>query len=171
MATKSVTVTGLGYWAKLSEDKLDMGYQDAWKDKGGCTVIDVDLTKEEYDRLKKAGSALRGKPSPDNDGRLRVKLRRPWIGPSFNKEKLGGLPRVVDEEGKPFDELIGNGSIVEVTASVYTTQGGAGINGTRMDKVKVVDLVTFTPEDAEEDFEENTSEKTSTKEIDDEIPF
>lgn len=142
MATRIVKLRGKGYWAKVFESNRDLtGYDNALVDVGGQTTIDVDLDDRHFALLQKSRSMLRGSPSPDNEGLTRVKFKRKW------QEKYGGgEPKIERGDGSAWDMetdgLIGNGSDVEVTLSVYDTSR-KNIVGTRLDKVKVINNVPY----------------------------
>lgn len=178
MATRKVKLTGLSYWAKVFEDNRDLtGFEDALKDVGGQTCIDVDLDATEIAKLRKSKSMKKGTESPDNDGLTRVRFTRKW-----EDTYAGGAPKVVKADGTvwDFDEdgAIGNGSKVEVVLSVYDTSRKS-IVGTRLEKVKVLELVEYNPSEDEDDAdpgEEQNPEpkaKPASKKtiVDDEIPF
>lgn len=182
MGTRKVKLTGLSYWAKVFEDNRDLtGFEDALKDIGGQTTIDMDLDGENLEKLKKSKSMKRGKVSPDNDGLTRVRFTRKWT-----EQYGGGAPTVVKADGSTWDYdedgAIGNGSTVEVTLSVYDTSRKA-IVGTRIEKVKVLEHREYDPDaDDEEDDEPapppkksapaaKTKPAPSRQELDDEIPF
>lgn len=182
MGTRKVKLTGLSYWAKVFEDNRDLtGFEDALKDIGGQTTIDMDLDADNLEKLKKSKSMKRGKESPDNDGLTRVRFTRKWT-----EQYGGGAPTVVKVDGSVWDYdedgPIGNGSTVEVTLSVYDTSRKA-IVGTRIEKVKVLEHLEYNPD--EEDEEEapppppkkaaapaaKTKAAPSARELEDEIPF
>jgi hypothetical protein len=189
LPTRKVKLTGLGYWAKCFEDNRDLtGYEDALKDVGGQTTIDMDLDQDNMDKLRKSKSMKRGTASIDNDGMTRVKFTRKWEHTIQTKKglmDLGGAPKVVKADGTDWDYdedgPIGNGSTVEVTLSVYDTTRKA-IVGTRLDKVKVIEHVPYEPADDADEAPPapqpkpagKTPPKTSSKtpvDMDDEIPF
>lgn len=182
MATRRVKLTGTAYWSRVFEDNRDLtGFEDALKDSGGQTTIDVDLDDDNMAKLRKSKSMKRGTSSPDNDGLTRVKFTRKW-----EDRIAGGAPKVVKADGTvwDFDEdgLIGNGSTVEVTLSVYDTSRKA-IVGTRLDKVKVLVHKEYDPDAEDEDDAPAPPPKTQGKvskplpktpvhdDMDDEIPF
>jgi hypothetical protein len=153
MPTRKVKLTGLGYWAKVFEDFRDLtGFEDALKDVGGQTCIDVDLDDTMMEKLKRSKSMKRGTPSPDNEGLTRVRFTRKW------QEKVGGgAPVVVKADGTTweYDEegSIGNGSTVEILLSVYDTSRKS-IVGTRLDKVKVTEHLPYSGDDDDDEEEE-----------------
>lgn len=182
MGTRKVKLTGIGYWAKVFEDNRDLtGFEDALKDVGGQTTIDVDLDDDNMALLRKSKSMKRGTTSPDNDGLTRVKFTRKW-----QDRIAGGPPKVVKADGTTwdFDEdgPIGNGSEVEVVLSVYDTSRKA-IVGTRLDKVKVLKHVAYDPDADDDDEPAPAPAKTQGKvtkplpkasnheDVEDEIPF
>lgn len=183
MATRKVKLKGLAYWSRVFEDNRDLtGFEDALKDIGGQTTIDVDLDDDNMALLRKSKSMKRGTDSPDNDGLTRVKFTRKW------QDKIaGGPPKVVKADGTvwDFDEdgPIGNGSEVEIVLSVYDTSRKA-IVGTRLDKVKVIKHVSYDP-DADDDDDEPAPPPAKTQgkvtkplpkasnhdDVEDDIPF
>lgn len=182
MATRKVKLTGIAYWAKCFEDNRDLtGFEDALKDVGGQTCIDVDLDDANLALLRKSKSMKRGTPSPDNDGTTRVRFTRKW-----EDRIAGGAPKVVKADGTVWDldddGPIGNGSEVEVILSVYDTSRKA-IVGTRLDKVKVLKHVVYDPDAEDEDDAPAPPPKAQGKvnkplpktpvhdDMDDEIPF
>lgn len=160
MGTRRVKLTGLAYWSKIFAENRDLtGYEDALKDVGGQTSIDMDLDADNMALLRKSKSMKRGTDSPDNDGLTRVKFTRKWehkIATKRGEMDLGGEPVVIKADGSKWDwdmdGPIGNGSTVEVVLSVYDTSRKA-IVGTRLDKVKVIEHVPYEPADSDEEDE------------------
>jgi hypothetical protein len=176
MGTRKVKLTGLGYWAKVFEDNRDKtGFEDALVEIGGQTTIDMDLQEDQFEKLKKSQSMLRGKPSTDNSGMTRVRFKRKWT-----EEYGGGEPVVLKADGTKWDYdedgAIGNGSTVEVTLAVYDTSRKA-IVGTRLEKVKVLEHKPYSPDVDDDEDEEPVKApppkaKAPAKELlEDEIPF
>lgn len=149
MATRKVKLQGVAYWAKVFEDNRDLtGFEDALKDIGGQTCIDVDLDATNMALLQKSRSMKKGSPSSENDGMTRVRFTRKWT-----ENYGGGAPIVQKADGTTWDYdedgPIGNGSLVHVVLSVYDTSRKS-IVGTRLDKVKVIEHVAYDP-DAEDE--------------------
>lgn len=187
MGTRKVVIAGTGYWMKLFEQNRDLtGFNDALKDIGGQCVMDIDLSKEEFAKLKKANFMSSGKPSPDNPGCTRVKLKRKWT-----EDYGGGAPLVLKSDNSVWnyevDGPIGNGSTVAAVVYVYDTKA-KGIYGARLDKVKVLNHVPYIKdefgdlgvEEEEDPAPKHTEPKPaakSKKEVltadieDDEVPF
>ena len=182
MATRKVKLTGLGYWAKVFEDNRDLtGFEDALKDVGGQTCIDMDLDVDMLQKLRDSKSMKKGSASADNEGMTRVRFTRKW-----QENYGGGAPKVTKADGTvwDFDEdgAIGNGSVVEVLLNVYDTSRKS-IVGTRLEKVKVLEHVKYEPDEDEDDTPAPTQQDrqpTSAKKPkaapvddleDDEIPF
>lgn len=154
MGTRRVKLTGLGYWAKVFEDNRDLtGYEDALKDIGGQTSIDVDLDEDSMAKLRKSKSMKKGNTSPEDDDLTRVKFTRKW-----EERYGGGAPTVLKADGTEwdFDEdgPIGNGSTVEVTLTVYDTSR-KNIVGTRLEKVKVIEHIPYVPDEDDDDEDED----------------
>ena len=176
MATRLVKLRGIAYYPKVFEVNRDLkGYQDALVDVGGQTTIDLDLDDRHMELLKRSGTMSRGNTSPDNPDLTRVKFKRKW-----QEQYGGGEPRVVHADDTPWnvttDKYIGNGSEVEVTVSVYDTKR-KGIVGTRLDQVKVLNLVPYEGSSVEvmsvDDLDSPAPKAPAPKPqmVDDEIPF
>jgi hypothetical protein len=183
MSTRSVVVVGKGYWMKVFEGNRDLtGFNDALKDSGGQCVMDIDLTPSEVEKLKKAKFMSEGKPSPEGNGLIRMRLKRKWT-----EKFAGGAPEVLRSDGNPWeyetDGVIGNGSIVAAVVDVYDTKASkSGIYGSRLSKVKVLEHVEYNKDDfADIEIPNMVTPKvvsTPVKEaldkraiLDDEIPF
>jgi len=176
MATRLVKLRGIAYYPKVFENNRDLkGYQDALVDVGGQTTIDLDLDDRHMELLKRSGTMSRGNTSPDNPDLTRVKFKRKW-----QEQYGGGEPKVVHADDTPWnvttDKYIGNGSEVEVTISVYDTKR-KGIVGTRLDQVKVLNLVPYEGSSVEvmsvDDLDSPAPKAPAPKPqmVDDEIPF
>ena len=129
-------VEGTLSWCKLFEHNKDT-HPGFFGDCDGAFTIDVILDKENMDTHSASGS--RGSPRIADEG-LTVKYKRKNLHPSV--PALGGPPKVVDSEEKPWDpaKSIGNGSKGQVWFEVYDTKMG---KGTRLMAVKVLDLVEY----------------------------
>lgn len=141
MATRKLKLTGPVKWAKVFEVNRDMhGFGGAYEDHEGGYTINIGLDAKNFEKLSESGSMKKGKM--EEDGLTWVKFLRKhkdrfeWSSGApevFN----GDDPWVLDEMG-----LIGNGSTAELTLSVYDT-AYSGVVGTRLDTVKVTDVVPF----------------------------
>lgn len=134
MATNNYYFQGPCKWAKVYKPdmKFDPGYYG----------LDVYLDEDQQKEFKAIG--LRNKFKQDEDGTcvgFRRKVgKQPWA-PFAD----WGPPEVVDKDGKPFKELIGNGSVVAVEVVVYDTAKFG--KGSRLEKVVVIDHVPYEKED------------------------
>lgn len=142
MPTQMISVIGTAKWAKLFDYNKDTN--EAFHGPGGGYTINVVLDKSELDKVKASGARL--KPSITDDG-VELKFRRKHSHPTI--PEFGGPPKVVDAEDNPWDTevTIGNGSQVEVFFTVYDTSMG---KGTRLEGVRVLDLVEYVSEGAGE---------------------
>lgn len=136
MSAQLIELEGIASWAKVFENNRDMNKD--FHGEGGAYTIEVQLEKEELDKLTKSGS------------RLKPKLREDGISINFKRKhnhesiaEFGGAPKVVGPDKKPLDKHIGNGSRVKVYVSVYDTKLG---KGTRLEGVHVLDLVEYESE-------------------------
>jgi len=139
MTAELVELEGIASWAKVYETNRDMNTD--FHGEGGAYTVDVQLEKEELDKLTKSGSRL--KPKLGDDG-ISIRFKRKHIHPSI--PEFGGPPKVVGPDKEPIDCLIGNGSKVKVYVSVYDTKLG---KGTRLEGMQVVDLVEYESEGGE----------------------
>jgi hypothetical protein len=139
MATRKIKLTGKAEWAKVFPENRDMiGFEGQNAECDGKYCIDVYLDPAEAQTLKAAGSIKKGKV--DEDG-FKVKFDRKHI----DRFEWAGGPPVVTMNGEPRtydDGPIGNGSLVEVTVSVYDTSRPS-IKGTRLEAVNVLELVEY----------------------------
>lgn len=178
MGTRKVKISGLGYWMKIFEGNRDLtGFNDQLKEVGGQCTMDLDLLPEEFDKLKKAKFMSAGKPSPDNQGYTRVRLKRKW-----QETYGGGAPVVLGEDNNPWDYdtdgSVGNGSEVAVIVSVYDTKTPS-IVGARLEKVKVLlhkpyvtdDFEDVTPATEQPIGKPKAEPKAPNSDMDDDIPF
>lgn len=149
MAQSIVKLTGIASWARLYDFNKDTHF-----DEDGVFQVNMNLDKDNVAKMKAAG--IRNKPKINEEtGEIHYVFRRKnavtWKGV---KQLIGPPP--VTFEGKPFEELIGNGSKLELTLEVYDTMKG---KGSRIKEVKVLDWVKYEREDASDDA------------VDDDIPF
>lgn len=93
------------------------------------------------------------------------KSREPVVSYEEDAEEEYGYKRI----GDPI--LIGNGSEVEVTLEIYPT--GSFGKGTRLNSVRILDLIEYNPDAGEEDEDDEPTPKAMIKraEFNDEIPF
>ena len=146
MATRIVKLTGIGEWAKVFAENRDLlGYGGAYEGHGGGCTIDVILDEDNLMKLKASRSIKKGKPDIEGRGHTVKFLRKFATGKGWES----GAPVVVKSDDSPWDYnsdgTIGNGSLVEVTLTVYDTRR-PDIVGTRLDKVKVMELVEYVPD-------------------------
>lgn len=183
MASKKVVLEGIANWAKVFEGNRDLeGYKGAFKETNGRTSINLLLDKDNLDLLQKSGTMKRPKPSAD--GLFEVKVDRKW---ETGRDWDSGAPQVFRADGNPWDVnvdgYIGNGSRVKVMV-IVTEFPDKGVTSTRLEMIKVLDLVPYegvadqftkdesnsTPAAKKEDAVKVTS-TIPDKDIDDEIPF
>jgi hypothetical protein len=144
MATRKLKLTGICEWAKVFAQNRDMtGFKKTptaigtYEKTNGACCIDLILDDANVAALQAAGSAK--EPKPDLEGRgLRVKIDRKF---DTGRDWDSGAPLVTHADGTPWnfdtDGMIGNGSVVEVMASVYDVPN-YGTTGTRLDSVTVL---------------------------------
>lgn len=148
--TEFVTVTGKVMYAKVFEHNRDMvGYEDVYVDCNGAYTIDVILDDVQFEKLQQSGSKLQG--TETEDGFRKVKFKRKHE--TKNKdgeiiEAFSGPPQVVDFDGVDWDvnTLIGNDSECEVAITVAPDKKRKSTVYTRLEGVKVLDLVKFNGE-------------------------
>ena len=161
MAFKEVTTKGPIEWAKIFENNREMsGYEGIYEAcDGAYTVVQV-LDKEEFEKLKKAGTQKKPIQKRLLDGEIAVKFERKHLVKTKDGREIpqaGGAPKVVGPNGKPWDleedGLIGNGTIAEVTNLINTFKGQDGkmISRTSLVKVKIVEHVPYVREENNEE--------------------
>lgn len=161
MAFKEVTTKGIVEWAKVFEANREMdGYEGAYHDcEGAYTIVQV-LTKEEFEKLKKAGTQKKPIQKRMMDGQIAVKFERKHLVKKSDGTPVpqaGGAPKVVGPDGKPWNleeqGIIGNGSLAEVTNLINTFKGqdGKTISRTSLVKVKVLEHVPYVREEDNEE--------------------
>ena len=171
MATRKVVLTGIAEWAKVFEDNRDLkGFEGAYEEFDGACTIDMILDKENMDRLSASRSMKKG--SPDAEGRgTRVRFVRKF---NTGRDWDSGSPTVLKSDGTKWDMdidgLIGNGSIVAVTLSVYDTSRKS-IVGTRLDRVKVLEHVKPPSDDEDEVAVMPPPQKLKVVQGEEEVPF
>jgi len=151
MATRKVKLTGIAEWAKVFETNRDMdGFDGVYRDHDGACTIDLIMDDDNLAALKASRSMKKGTPDPEGRG-TKVKFIRKF---NTGKDWDSGAPIVTWADGSSYnydtDGTIGNGSNVEIELSVYDTSR-PNIVGTRLDKVKVVDHVTYVADTAGDD--------------------
>lgn len=162
MAFKEVTTTGPIEWAKVFEQNRDMqGYEGAYEQCDGAYTVTQILNKEEYEKLKKAGTQKRAKQSRlEDDGILALTFERKHTVKKKDGTLIpqaGGAPKVLRSDGKPWDVevdgMIGNGSVAEVTNLINTFQGQDGkmISRTSLTKIKIIEHVPYVRNNEEEE--------------------
>lgn len=123
MATTEVYLSGKAKWAKVY--KLDEKYRN-WQ-------IQLYMDAESMKKYKASGMTMAIKE--DDDGQY-VTFRRPEAKLIKAEMVKFNPPRVVDADGQPFDDNIGNGSTVTIKVLVYDTIKGPGhrLEAVRVDK-------------------------------------
>jgi len=171
MATRKVVLTGIAEWAKVFEDNRDLkGFEGAYEEFDGACTIDMILDKENMDRLSASRSMKKG--SADAEGRgTRVRFVRKF---NTGRDWDSGSPVVLKSDGTKWDMdvdgLIGNGSTVTVTLSVYDTSRKS-IVGTRLDRVKVLEHVKPPSDDEDEVVAMPPPQKLKVVQGEEEVPF
>ena len=171
MATRKVILTGIAEWAKVFEDNRDLkGFEGAYEEFDGACTIDMILDKENMDRLSASRSMKKG--SADAEGRgTRVRFVRKF---NTGRDWDSGSPVVLKSDGNKWDMdvdgLIGNGSTVTVTLSVYDTSRKS-IVGTRLDRVKVLEHVKPPSDDEDEVAAMPPPQKLKVVQGEEEVPF
>ena len=171
MATRKVVLTGIAEWAKVFEDNRDLkGFEGAYEEFDGACTIDMILDKENMDRLTASRSMKKGSPDAEGGG-TRVRFVRKF---NTGRDWDSGSPVVVKSDGTKWDMdvdgLIGNGSTVAVTLSVYDTSRKS-IVGTRLDRVKVLEHVKPPSDDDDEVATMPPPQKLKVVQGEEEVPF
>ena len=134
MATTILYVTGKAKWARLNKP-------DA---KFNTYTLDLYLEDDELARFTRSGA--QNEVRSGEDGKF-IKLRRPCVKLVKGEARQYGPPEVIDAKGQPVTCDIGNGSVVTCKLSIYDTVKG---KGTRLEAVRVDELVEYIPVDTPE---------------------
>lgn len=134
MATNTYYFTGKIEWAKVYQNNLD-----SYEDGPPFASVQMYLDEDNLEKFETTGSKLKLKA---NENGSYVKFKR---GPNL---KFGNLwPEVIDSEGEPFTDLIGNGSIATIKVVVYDSRYG---KGTRLEKVRVDEHIVYERDDEQD---------------------
>lgn len=160
MAYIEVKTVGPIEWAKLFEETRDMeGYEGSYVECQGAYTVNQILSKEEFDKLKKAKSQKKPNQKRLMEGELVVKFERKHLVVTKDGREIpqaGGAPKVIDADGQDWDNDIhggiGNGSTAEVTNLVSTFKGqdGKEYARTSLIAVKILEHVPIPERDDEE---------------------
>lgn len=145
-----VKTTGPIEWARVFEYNRDMdGFEGQYTECEGAYTVNQILDKDEFEKLKKAGTMKKPKPSRLMDGEIVIKFERKHKVTNRNGElvaKACGAPKVVGPDGQDWDgenHPLGNGTVAEVTnlLSQFTTRDGKTGYRTSLVAIKVLDYV------------------------------
>lgn len=134
------TLRGTAYWAKVFTPD----------DYNGVKTYKINIVPETPDDMQVfKNSGVRTQIKKNENNEEFIVLKRPEIGKEMDDGTIlgGGQPLVLDIEKKPFDKLIGNGSLVEVLFTTFTSKMGIGH---RLETVMVLKHIPYEPEDKEE---------------------
>lgn len=153
--TQYLRFKGLIAWARIYDGQEDDYNGDKrWK-------ISFYPSKEVADKIKDAGIQSRMK---EDDGEksgiagkyfvFKRELEREFEG---TVQKLDPV-KVYNKEGKLLDDRIsiGNGSTVEITLEVYQTKRFG--KGTRLNAIRIIDLIEYKPDDDDAPFESSSDD-------------
>jgi len=148
MATRKVQLVGIAEWAKVFASNRDLaGYkpspsvEGSYEKYNGACTLNLILDGPNLEALQSSGAQKSAKQDAEGRGSV-VKFDRKFdTGQPFS----GGAPVVTHADGTPWDlesdGLIGNGSTVEIVATVYDIPKYGKV-GTRLDSVMVIDHVS-----------------------------
>lgn len=164
MATNRIKLQGKAKWARVFENNRDMeGFEGNYRPYNGAYTIQLEMDKENFDKLEATGAAKASKArrkEVDRLGSVEIKFERKH---NDRFEWASGAPKVYKKDGSEWsfsdDGLIGNDSDVELEISVYTTSKATG---TRLESVLVLNPV---------EYNEFTKDHSSSPAISEEVPF
>ena len=147
MPSRNIVFSGISYWARPHE-----GQEDEYEDKKffKITLVPDDASWAKFARsglkLKKKSVDLKDPKAPEG-----ITLKRDYDGKEIVDDKtgktkvLGGGPiPVVDMDGNPITEEIGNGSEVDILVNVYQGKYKTkNYTGHRTEKIRVRKLVPY----------------------------
>lgn len=127
MATEYLYLRGKAKWAQLTSP--DKEYDN----------FKINLYLDDDSKAIFAESGLQLTPKTDEDGEY-VVFRRPNYKQIKKDLVHFGAPNVIDTEGRPVNQLVGNGSEVVIKVVVYDSKKG---KGHRLETVQVTNLVPY----------------------------
>lgn len=136
MASREYYFSGIAKWAKVY--KPDDVYHN-WS----IQLYPDQASAEQYTQSK-----MTVKYKEDADGKY-LTFRRPEAKLINGQNVSFEAPKVVDADGNPFTQTIGNGSKVTVKVLVYDLKARAGV-GHRLEAVRIDELVEYKPAPKEE---------------------
>ena len=151
-------------WTKIQEPNRSVEYGDSWE-----TEVEVDAAAT----AQLTADGLAGKIKDNGKGTQVLRLKRKLKG----NKKAGGTfdktqPKCVDSVKRPFEGLIGNGSVCNVAYNI--TKSNFGISAD-FAGIQVLELVTYEPvsADASDEFADESGSITTASEaiFSDDIPF
>jgi hypothetical protein len=141
---KTLSFTGELFWAKNLFVPDDYRGNKEWK-------VKVGLDEDQLEHFKAANTRVQIRTNESYTDKPVVLLRRP-TEKLFSSGKVEfDPPSVVNPDGTPFQEFIGNETKARVECSLYPTADGSGEYVCRLEKVVVLELVGY--EAPEEDNE------------------
>ena len=122
-------------WAKVQEPAL------TFDEDGKEYSLDLELSDNQIASLRKSGMSPKTKEKVDADGTKYITFRKPTH--SRQGKELVPL-KIVDRNKKPFTELLGNGTVVNIVLCLLAYDGkfGKGVV-IRPEAIQVVDHVEF----------------------------
>jgi hypothetical protein len=139
MPTENVYIRGKGSWIRTNQT-------NPW----GKWVATIHPTPgEDLEKVRELSAAgVKNVIKKDDDGYF-ITYSRPSEKEDRMGRKYGLSPvQVVDNTGKPFSDLIGNGSDVTIKLEVYqhNTPGGGKAKAARLAAIRVDNLVPYIPD-------------------------
>ena len=146
-------VEGTAYWASIRQPNTTFEPMYTIN-----LVVDDEIAKD---------FASRGHSIREMEEGPAIVIKRKVNGPNGMTRKA---PRLLDNDKNDVDVLIGNGSTVAVTLSVYDTRRKS-IVGTRLDRVKVLEHVLPPSNDDDEVVSMPPPQKLKVVQGEEEVPF
>jgi hypothetical protein len=147
--TEHFTFDGEARWLKVFEPDQ---YQDGPK----RYVVNLLVDEENHDNFLDSGIRTRVR---EEEGKYLLKFVRDHDAKELTSgDKIGGgRPNIVDADGEKWTKgVIGNGSKIRVSVSVYDTKMG---KGHRLNSIKVLEHVPFDDDRREREEEPSSAEK------------
>ena len=163
-------ISGTAYWAKVHQPHFDQ-YNEQ-----GIFSIDVTVDAKTKKQLQDLGLGPRIKNKGDERNDF-ITIKRKYTRKDGTKNSA---PRVVDSKKTPIspDDLIGNGSKVNVAFDTYDYNvGGNQGGGSSLKAVQVIKLIEYSPSENLDEFSEESGYQAKTtgaskNELeDDKLPF
>lgn len=159
-----MVLTGVAYWASVQEPNVK--FEPVYRIDLAISDEDAEMIRNESKKISPKGRQISIKK--DERGNVFTIKKK-----AYKKDGTPNMkPKVVDRSKKPFDQLIGNGSVVDVSFKLFEyTKPTKGVS-TELQAIRVREHVPYNDGGVSEFEDLDDEEDTGTEEFtDDDVPF